>query len=307
MVGGGTAESVWLGGRPFPACVPARSGRLPVDLIAPGRAGARSGHPTHWHQRSSTTIIEHMFTAADVETDELSDDEPWLGPPTFDPPPSMNDTAPSGLFALELDFATTDPGLLTDADLVDAVIGFERRPPGPPPTRTRYSPSSTPRRGRLHPPPRTHHLPATRHARRLRPRPRHGLPQPPLPTTRHHLRTRSRRGTAEQRRHRRTQPAHSACATTTSQKRPAGKSSCITTTARWNGPPRPDTATGADHTTTDPPGHTPRHQPPNPRATHPSEQQEPRREISGGAVRTGVGARPPEGPRTGRPGPRPAS
>ncbi len=84
-----------------------------------------------------------MFTTAVVEADEFSDDEMWLGPPTFDPPPSMSDTAPSGLFALELEFATTDPGLLTDADLVDAVVGFDRITAWPPPASTRYSPSST--------------------------------------------------------------------------------------------------------------------------------------------------------------------
>ncbi len=52
---------------------------------------------------------------------------PWPpGPPVFDLPPSMGDTAPSGLFALELDHSTREPAGLSDAELVDAVIGFDR-------------------------------------------------------------------------------------------------------------------------------------------------------------------------------------
>lgn len=40
--------------------------------------------------------------------------------------PTMANTAPSGIFALETDLATTEPGALPDADLVDAVVGLER-------------------------------------------------------------------------------------------------------------------------------------------------------------------------------------
>ncbi|MBC8093008.1 MAG: DUF222 domain-containing protein [Pseudonocardia sp.] len=38
----------------------------------------------------------------------------------------MGTSAPSGMFALELDLATSTPTTLTDAELVDAVIGLER-------------------------------------------------------------------------------------------------------------------------------------------------------------------------------------
>jgi hypothetical protein len=50
-------------------------------------------------------------------------------PHTWDlhqPPPTMGTTAPSGVFAAELDFATTHPAALTDAELVDAAIGYEK-------------------------------------------------------------------------------------------------------------------------------------------------------------------------------------
>ena len=38
----------------------------------------------------------------------------------------MGNTAPSGMFAIEMDFAAHDPSLLADAELVDAAVGFER-------------------------------------------------------------------------------------------------------------------------------------------------------------------------------------
>lgn len=40
--------------------------------------------------------------------------------------PTMANTAPSGIFALETDMATADPAALTDAELVDGVVGWER-------------------------------------------------------------------------------------------------------------------------------------------------------------------------------------
>ncbi|GAA3244828.1 HNH endonuclease signature motif containing protein [Pseudonocardia petroleophila] len=49
-------------------------------------------------------------------------------PSVLDPGPSpgsLSEAVPSGTFGLELDLATTDVSLLTDADLVDAVVGFE--------------------------------------------------------------------------------------------------------------------------------------------------------------------------------------
>jgi hypothetical protein len=56
-------------------------------------------------------MIEHVF---------VTDLEP---PP---PGPTLTDTRPSGVFGLELDFATRDPGWLPDAELVDAAVGFDR-------------------------------------------------------------------------------------------------------------------------------------------------------------------------------------
>ncbi|WP_300009964.1 DUF222 domain-containing protein, partial [Pseudonocardia sp.] len=43
-----------------------------------------------------------------------------------EPPPTLADTPPSGVFAAELDFATGHPAALSDAELVDAVVGYER-------------------------------------------------------------------------------------------------------------------------------------------------------------------------------------
>ncbi|MGH8965606.1 MAG: hypothetical protein ACRDXB_09805 [Actinomycetes bacterium] len=39
---------------------------------------------------------------------------------------TWGNTEPSGLFAWELDTDTGDPGGLSDAQLVDAIVGFER-------------------------------------------------------------------------------------------------------------------------------------------------------------------------------------
>ncbi|WP_344253122.1 hypothetical protein, partial [Pseudonocardia hydrocarbonoxydans] len=47
-----------------------------------------------------------------------------LEPPP--PGPTLTDTRPSGVFGLELDFATRDEQWLPDAELVDAAIGFDR-------------------------------------------------------------------------------------------------------------------------------------------------------------------------------------
>lgn len=40
--------------------------------------------------------------------------------------PTMANTAPSGIFALETDMATVDPAALADAELVDGIVGWER-------------------------------------------------------------------------------------------------------------------------------------------------------------------------------------
>ncbi|MBW0127676.1 HNH endonuclease signature motif containing protein [Pseudonocardia oceani] len=42
------------------------------------------------------------------------------------PEQTLGNTAPSGLFGLELEFATESVGSLSDAELVDAAVGFER-------------------------------------------------------------------------------------------------------------------------------------------------------------------------------------
>lgn len=47
-------------------------------------------------------------------------------PPVEDPPLAMGGTVPSGFFALELDLATESPAVLTDAELVDAMVGWDR-------------------------------------------------------------------------------------------------------------------------------------------------------------------------------------
>jgi hypothetical protein len=47
-------------------------------------------------------------------------DEPGVAPP------SMATTVPSGLFGLEMELACAEPAALTDAELVEAMVGFER-------------------------------------------------------------------------------------------------------------------------------------------------------------------------------------
>ena len=47
-------------------------------------------------------------------------DEPGVAPPT------MATTAPSGLFGLEMELACAEPAALTEAELVEAMVGFER-------------------------------------------------------------------------------------------------------------------------------------------------------------------------------------
>ena len=42
------------------------------------------------------------------------------------PPPTFGNCAPSGWTALELDHGTADLSLLTDADVIEAIIGFDR-------------------------------------------------------------------------------------------------------------------------------------------------------------------------------------
>ena len=40
--------------------------------------------------------------------------------------PGFGSCAPSGWTALELDTGTTEPGRLTDTDLIEAIVGFDR-------------------------------------------------------------------------------------------------------------------------------------------------------------------------------------
>ncbi|MFD1534090.1 DUF222 domain-containing protein [Pseudonocardia aurantiaca] len=68
-----------------------------------------------------------MFeTATAPVRDELADLDLLTWP---EPPPDRTwaDTAPSGIAALELDVDTADPAGLSDAQLIDAMVGFERQ------------------------------------------------------------------------------------------------------------------------------------------------------------------------------------
>ncbi|MFD1531178.1 hypothetical protein [Pseudonocardia aurantiaca] len=68
-----------------------------------------------------------MFeTVAPPLRDELADLDLLTWP---EPPPDRTwaDTAPSGIAALELDVDTADPAGLSDAQLIDAMVGFERQ------------------------------------------------------------------------------------------------------------------------------------------------------------------------------------
>jgi hypothetical protein len=78
------------------------------------RAGTASG------------TFEHMFesaVASPLEAEELA----WLEDAArfLDPPCTPANTRPSGWLALEMDADTADPSRLCDADLIDAVVGFE--------------------------------------------------------------------------------------------------------------------------------------------------------------------------------------
>ena len=79
------------------------------------------------HEIDIPTRIEHMFeTAAPSLRDELADLDLLTWP---EPPPDRTwaDTAPSGIAALELDVDTADPAGLSDAQLIDAMVGFGRQ------------------------------------------------------------------------------------------------------------------------------------------------------------------------------------
>lgn len=87
--------------------------------------------------------IEHMFYKSQVEglpvagipIDEDCFDPAWLdeaawlnaasGPPEAAQPP-VSACTPSGWLALELDQGCADPAALSDGELIDAVIGFDR-------------------------------------------------------------------------------------------------------------------------------------------------------------------------------------
>src|SRR5258705_13927664 len=103
-----------------------------------GREGAAS---PDLHEIDILTKLEHMFeSTAPPLRDELTDLDLLTWP---EPPPDRTwaDTAPSGIAALELDVDTADPAGLSDAQLIDAAVGFERQapgagaPPGPAPPR----------------------------------------------------------------------------------------------------------------------------------------------------------------------------
>ncbi len=89
--------------------------------------------------------VEHMFDEAvdvidvagwpdtwrpDREPDHARPENPFADVRLVDgepvPRPTPATTAPSGAFALELDWATAHPEMLTAAELVDAVVGYER-------------------------------------------------------------------------------------------------------------------------------------------------------------------------------------
>ncbi|MGH3938332.1 MAG: hypothetical protein ACRDTG_06805 [Pseudonocardiaceae bacterium] len=61
-------------------------------------------------------------------------DEGWFDPAWLDEVPEsegieqipVSECAPSGWLALELDQATVDPTGLSDTDLIDTIIGFDR-------------------------------------------------------------------------------------------------------------------------------------------------------------------------------------
>ena len=61
-------------------------------------------------------------------------DEDWFDPAWLDQVTGPGDTnqisvsacAPSGWLALELDQATADPARLSDSDLIDTIVGFDR-------------------------------------------------------------------------------------------------------------------------------------------------------------------------------------
>ncbi len=79
------------------------------------------------HEIDNSSKVEHMFeTVAPPFLDELADLDLLTWP---EPPPDRTwaDTAPSGIAALELDVDTGDPAGLSDAQLIDAMVGFERQ------------------------------------------------------------------------------------------------------------------------------------------------------------------------------------
>jgi hypothetical protein len=86
---------------------------------------------------AQSASIEHVFDTVDSEEALLagaSCEEDWFDPAWLDqtpePPdtdqPTMSECVPSGWLALELDHGSADPAGLSDAALIDAVIGLDR-------------------------------------------------------------------------------------------------------------------------------------------------------------------------------------
>ncbi len=110
-----------------------RTGRTLTEL---------GGHSVSGPLGATSASVEHVFDTSCFEgtppagaaREEDWFDPAWLdqvpeptdtGPPPMSPPP-MSECAPSGWLALELDHGTVDPVGLSDAELIDAVIGFDR-------------------------------------------------------------------------------------------------------------------------------------------------------------------------------------
>jgi hypothetical protein len=79
-------------------------------------------------------MFDTVYSEGGAPPAEAPRDEDWFDPDWFDQIPEPPDTdqppasqcVPSGWLALELDHSTTDPAVLSDAALIDTVIGFDR-------------------------------------------------------------------------------------------------------------------------------------------------------------------------------------
>ncbi|MFB9384336.1 DUF222 domain-containing protein [Pseudonocardia petroleophila] len=97
----------------------------PLPVLAAWRR-LRSGSACH--RIPGSRVLLHLSSVDSSVCPRQADRIERMFPSVLDPGPSpgsLSEAGPSGTFGLELDLTTSDLRLLSDADLMDAVVGFE--------------------------------------------------------------------------------------------------------------------------------------------------------------------------------------